>query len=224
MQTTNISPDKDTWTLVATDPGYIRVKSNSLSDSRWWCIAVTDGGEPDEEVIGERYLGSQFAEFAQVVGEVYLLTRRDGDQFAITIGPSPAGGSSTDREIVTTTYRAISNDEVMSEGDILTLVQVLDVSGSEAITISTIWRNQTTNTDLNSPPSSDNIELVGSLGLSNAELRSAAVKVFDKDDPFTIVGRVPDESKNVVFSYADGTFETFFYTTDGDLAGKGARE
>jgi hypothetical protein len=226
MQTENIRPEKNTWTLVATNPGYIRVKSNALSDSRWWCVAVTNGGEPEEGVVGEKYLGHEFAEYNEVIGEVYVITKRDDDDFAITTGVSPSADDPVpvDRELVTTTYRVTNDFDDSSIGDVVTLVQILDVSGTEATTITTIWRNQTTGTDLTSTPSISNLELVGSLGLSNAELRATAVQITEKDDPFTIQGRTPDNANDVVYDYADGTSETFFFTTDGDLAGKGARE
>jgi hypothetical protein len=224
MITTNITPEKGVWTLVATDPGYVRIKSNALSDTRWWCVAVTNDGEPEEEVTGEKYLGNQFAEFSQVTGEVYVLTRRDGDEFAITIGPDPAGQPADDREVVVTTYRVINDFDDSSVGDVVTLTQVIDVSGSGVSTVATSWRNQTTSEDLTSAPAAADLELVGSVGLSNAQLRSAAVQIVEKDDPFTVRDRTPDNSKDVIYDYADGTSETFFFTTDGDLAGKGARE
>jgi hypothetical protein len=227
MQTDNIQPDQRTWTLVATDPGYIRIKSNALSGSRWWCVAVTTGGEPAEEVTGEKYLGNELFECSGVIGEVYIFTERSDDDFAITTGTFPGGESdttTTDRELVTTTYRVAIDFDDSSVGDVVTLVQILDVSGSVASTVTTVWRNQTTGVDFVSAPSISNLELVGSLGLSNAQLRATAVQIVEKDDPFTIQGRTPDNANDVVYDYADGTSETFFFTTDGDLAGKGVRE
>lgn len=226
MQTVNITPDKGVWTLVATDPGYIRIKSNAESYSRRWCTAVTDGGEPEEDVTGEKYSGNEFAEFSQVTGEVYIFTNRDDDEFAVTIGPNPTvdPSVSVDREVVVTTYRVINAFVGSSEGDIITLTQIIDVVSPDPVTISSKWRNQTTATDLVSAPSSSDLELVGSLGLSNAELRANPVQMYEKDDPFTVRGRTPDNTKDVIFDYADGTSETFFYTTSGELAGKGARE
>jgi hypothetical protein len=225
MQTENIQPDQRTWTLVATDPGYIRVKSNALSNSRWWCVAVTTGGEPVEEVTGEKYLGNELFECSGVIGEVYIFTDRQDDEFAVTVGTFPGGESAVtaDRELVTTTYRVNNDFDDSTVGDTITLVQILDVGGSEATTVTTIWRNQTTGVDLVAPPSISDLELVGSLGLSNAELRATAIQIVEKDDPFTIQDRTPDNSKDVVYNYADGTSETFFFTTDGDLAGKGVR-
>lgn len=227
METSNVQPDANEWTLVATSPGYIRIKSNALSESRYWYVAVTDGGEPDEEVTGEKYLGTQLWEVSGVIGEIYILTKRDDDDFAITIGESSeggGGGSPLDKELVVTTYRVKTGFTGASIGDILTLVQVIDVSGAEVTTASTRWRNHTTGLDLGSAPSATNIELVGSQGITNAELRSAAIQIIEKDDPFTIAGRTVDPLNNVVFNYTDGTSETFFYTTAGDLAGKGVRE
>lgn len=225
MQTDNIQPDQKTWTLVATDPGYIRIKSNALSNSRWWCVAVTTGGEPEEEITGEKYLGNELFECSGVIGEVYIFTERQDDEFAITTGTFPGGEPATtaDRELVTTTYRVTNAFDDSSVGDVITLVQILDVSGSTASTVTTVWRNQTTGDDFVSAPSISDLELVGSLGLSNAQLRATAVQIVEKDDPFTIQGRTPDNTKDVVYDYDDGTSETFFFTTDGDLAGKGVR-
>lgn len=42
-------------------------------------------------------------------------------------------------------------------------------------------------------------------------------------DAFTIDGKTRDPLKDVTFRYGDGTAETFWYNTAGELAGKSAR-
>lgn len=70
------------------------------------------------------------------------------------------GGATIDRELVVETYRVINAFAGASVNDLLTQVQVLDVTGAPS-TVVTIWRNQTTGTDLVSAPSFANIELAG---------------------------------------------------------------
>ena len=84
------------------------------------------------------------------------------------------GGSSTDRELVVTTYRVKTAFTGASVGDTITATQIIDVSGAPS-TVSTIWRNQTTAADLASVPSAASLELVGSQALTDAQLRASAL-------------------------------------------------
>jgi hypothetical protein len=95
---------------------------------------------------------------------------------AVESGGGGGGGSSSDRELVVTTYRVKTAFAGASVGDTITATQVIDVSGTPS-TVSTIWRNQTTATDLGAAPAAANLELVGSQALTDAQLRAAAVAI-----------------------------------------------
>lgn len=93
--------------------------------------------------------------------------------------PYAAGGGSgsgADKEFVVTTYRVKTAFTGASVGDTVTATQVIDVTGAPT-TVTTIWRNQSTATDLASVPSATNLELVGAQALTDAQLRAAAVVV-----------------------------------------------
>lgn len=88
------------------------------------------------------------------------------------------GGGGADRELVVTTYSCGTAFSGASVGDTITATQIIDVSyGAIPSTIGTVWRNQTTSTDLVSAPNAANIELVGSQAITNAQLRAAALDV-----------------------------------------------
>jgi hypothetical protein len=91
-----------------------------------------------------------------------------------TGGGGGGGGSSVDRELVQTTYRVRTAFTGASVGDIITLVQILDVSATPS-TVSSIWRNQTTAADLGSAPSAANLEIVGAQALTAAQLEAASI-------------------------------------------------
>lgn len=110
-----------------------------------------------------------------------LWERAEGADGAINVnilsgGSGGGGSSSADRELVVTTYICKTAFSGASIGDSITATQVIDVSAAPT-TISTIWRNQTTSTDLVSAPSAANLEIVGSTALTNAQLREAPVPV-----------------------------------------------
>ena len=101
----------------------------------------------------------------------------DMDGYPVLIGGGGGGGgSSRDRELVVTTYRVKTAFTGASVGDTITATQVIDVSGAPS-TVSTIWRNQTTATDLGAVPAAANLELVGSQALTDAQLRAEAVAI-----------------------------------------------
>ena len=93
MQTTNVQPNPNEWTLVATSPGTIRIKSNATSDSRVWNLFVTTGAAPEEDAVGEVISGGGVWEASDVSGKIYIKTTREDDVFAITIGASTGGGN-----------------------------------------------------------------------------------------------------------------------------------
>lgn len=74
-------------------------------------------------------------------------------------GGSGGGGATIDRELVIETYRVITAFAGASVNDLVTQVQVLDVTGTPS-TLTTLWRNQTTGSDI-AAPSFVNLELAG---------------------------------------------------------------
>lgn len=94
------------------------------------------------------------------------------------IGGGSGGGAGSDRELIVTTYRVKSAFTGASVGDTIKATQVIDVTGTP-ITVSTIWRNQTTAADLGAAPAAANLELLGAQALTDAQLRAAAIAVTD---------------------------------------------
>ena len=86
-------------------------------------------------------------------------------------------GSSTDKEFVVTTYTVKTAFTGANVGDIITSTQVIDVTTNIPVTITTIWRNQTTSTDLASIPNFSNLSLEGTTALTDAQLRASAVLI-----------------------------------------------
>lgn len=78
-----------------------------------------------------------------------------------------SGGSTIDRELVVTTYSVKTAFTGASVGDTVTCTQVLDVSNASPSTIATVWRNQSTATDLASTPPAANLTFIGTDALSN---------------------------------------------------------
>lgn len=85
------------------------------------------------------------------------------------------GSISSDRELVTTFYRVKTAFANGSIGDVITSTQVYDVNGGTLT--STIWFNQTASLLLSTPPSTANLELFVSTGLTDTQLRASAVSV-----------------------------------------------
>lgn len=91
---------------------------------------------------------------------------------------SQTSGGGTDKEFVVTVYTVINAFTGASVGDIITCTQVIDVTTNIPVTITTIWRNQTTATDLPGAPSFANLSLEGTTALTDAQLRASAVPVI----------------------------------------------
>lgn len=107
---------------------------------------------------------------------VVLIDPDTGDAYRAS-GSGGNSGSGADRELVVSTYRCKTAFTGASVGDTITATQVIDVSGATPTTITTIWRNQTTATDLAGAPSAANLELTGSTALTDAQLRASPVPV-----------------------------------------------
>ena len=88
-------------------------------------------------------------------------------------------GSSTDKEFVVTTYTVKTAFTGANVGDIITSTQVIDVTTNIPVTITTIWRNQTTSTDLAGIPNFSDLSLKGTTALTDAQLRATPVTVTD---------------------------------------------
>ncbi len=148
--------------------------------------------------------------------------------------------AAVDKEIKQTLFDVLTTGTGYADGDILARLAIIDVStGTPSVT--NLWLNITAGTTLAGAPSAGHIEradesigarqigawtvALGSLGGAATEAKQDAVlaKMPAKDDPFTITGRTRDVSKDLVYAYADGTSETYYFTTAGDLQGKGAR-
>jgi len=99
-----------------------------------------------------------------------VIVDRDGNEASAGRG----GGAGSDRELVVTTYFVKTAFSGASVGNTITSTQIIDVT-STPTTVSTIWRNQTTASDLGSVPSAANLTLIGSNALTNAQLRASSV-------------------------------------------------
>jgi len=91
-------------------------------------------------------------------------------------------GASVDRELVTTIYQVTGAFTGASAGDVLTCVQVVDVSAATPSTVAVLWRNHTTAADLGSAPSFANLALMGAqttpnvaFGVGNADAKTQRV-------------------------------------------------
>ena len=88
-----------------------------------------------------------------------------------------SGGSTVDRELVVTVYRAKAAGTGYSVGDTITAVRYINVStGTPAQEGATAWYNETTAAVIGSPAAA-NIEVAGQPGLTDAQLRASAVSV-----------------------------------------------
>ena len=152
----------------------------------------------------------------------------------ITIGGGSGGGSGTtavDRELVVTTYTCKTAFTGASIGDTITQTQVIDVTSTPS-TVSVVWRNQSTATDLASAPSSANLTLAGvGIGLTDAQLRAAPIMVSgtvevtnDVGNPLPVSGSVSvagsvSHAGDMVQIIPDTTPATFLTYYDVSMTG-----
>jgi hypothetical protein len=88
-----------------------------------------------------------------------------------TLNADPlAAVAAIDRELATVTYLVKTAFTGAAVGDTVTLTQVLDLSGAQPATMATLWRNQSTATDLAGAPSAANLTIAGAGGLTSAQL------------------------------------------------------
>jgi hypothetical protein len=124
------------------------------------------------------------------------------------------GGATVDRELVTTVYQVTTAFAGSAVGDVVTCVQVLDVSGATPSTVAVVWRNQSTATDLGSAPSFSNLALLGSQPLTNAQLRANPVPVLPNVSMGT--GNADAATQRVTLA-ADGPAATALTSINADV-------
>ena len=135
------------------------------------------------------------------------------------------GGNSQDRELVVTTYFVKTAFTDAAIGDTVTATQVIDVHTSNPHTITTIWRNQTTATDLTATPNAANLELVGSQALTDAQLRASPVPVSLADVNWSTTYAYNASNQITSETRTDGSTtqtRTYSYDANGNLTGIGA--
>lgn len=130
------------------------------------------------------------------------------------LGAGGGGGTTVDRELVTTVYQVTTAFGGGAVGDVVTCVQVLDVSGATPSTVAVVWRNQSTATDLGSAPSFSNLALLGSQPLTNAQLRASPVPVSPNVSMGT--GNADASTQRVTLA-ADGPAVTALTSIDADV-------
>lgn len=101
------------------------------------------------------------------------------------------GSSGADRELVVVTFRVKTAFAGASVGDAITCTQIVDVTGTPS-TVSSVWRNQSTGADLGSVPDLTKLEVAGTPGLTDAQLRAAAIGVTQADGGDVAQGAVAD--------------------------------
>ena len=114
-----------------------------------------------------------------------------------TIVATPAA-STVDRELVVITYFAKINFTGATAGDTITLTQIIDVTATPT-TVSSIWRNQSTATNLASAPTiGTQIELVGQSALTDGQLRATAVPVSASSLPLPTGAATEASSQSLI--------------------------
>lgn len=106
----------------------------------------------------------------------------DGDSWELVDEPVGGSGSTgggaggADRELLTTLYRVTQNFTGAVVGNVISATRMLDVSGSNAVQIGTTsWFNESTAAVLAGAPAAANIELIGTPGLTDAQLRASPI-------------------------------------------------
>lgn len=130
----------------------------------------------------------KYANFVDIDGSVYkrkFVSVADG----VYVPQVYVEGVGPDRELVVSTYRCKTSFAGASVGDTITATQIIEVSGSSPSTISTVWRNQTTATDLSGAPNASTLELTGTTALTLAQLSSAGLGLEATQQ--SILGRLP---------------------------------
>jgi len=96
----------------------------------------------------------------------------------ITFDPG-SGGSTADRELVVTRYRAISGGSGYSSDNVLTNTRVYDLLPSPMVLVSDHWYNETTKAVISAPSDMGTVAEVTSSGLTQSQLQTMTVEVSD---------------------------------------------
>ena len=161
------------------------------------------------------YLGSQIVGLSAVDNNdgTYSLKVSGG-------GGGGGGGGGSDRELVITTYRAKASGTGFSVGDTITAIRYINVStGSPAQEGATAWYNETTSSAI-SAPGAANIELAGTPGLTDAQLRAAPVRTGAQRVTMTDrSGTIATGGSSQPVMSANGSRDGFFVQnlSDGDI-------
>ena len=167
---------KGTWILISDNEAYM------LQNKGTGKVLVKASDSMPTNIIGSIELsGDKWLTSDELVGKVWCTALNEDQLIAYAVGGEVSGGGSggttIDREVVVTTYTSKTAFTGASVGDTITATQIIDVTGTP-VTVSTVWRNQSTSTDLSSAPSSANLTLAGAgIGLTDAQLRATPVVV-----------------------------------------------
>lgn len=104
-------------------------------------------------------------------------TRYEG---VILINPTtgqPYTSANADKHTTVTTYKVKTNFSAASVGQTITCTQVIDISTDPPTTLSALWRNQSTSSDLGAAPLAEYLTLMGATALTDAELRATPIDV-----------------------------------------------
>ena len=169
---------KDVWVAISDNKDYVLQNKGTGS-----ILVKASDTMPTDAVGAIEVQGKKWITSKELYGKVWCSATMEVQQIAYGIGDtvSSGGGSGVgttiDREVVVTTYTCKTAFTGASVGDTITATQIIDVTGAP-VTVSTVWRNQSTGTDLSSAPSSANLMLAGAgIGLTDAQLRATPLVV-----------------------------------------------
>lgn len=115
--------------------------------------------------MAEKFLGGQ-------TYDGVVLVDLTGTPYVASGGGGGGGGPS--RIGVVTRWLCATAFSGASVGDQITETQIIDVT-TTPVTVTTLWRNQSTSTDLGSAPSVANLEVLGANALTQAQLAATTV-------------------------------------------------
>ena len=181
MPTAQVAIVSSGYVQVLTSPGTF----TPFSDSYY----VASATQPDSNTLGHFTRASKSVKVSGLgsgIG-IWVMTRADfSSKCAVTLASDATldiasgtggGGSTTDYELVSESYRVITAFTGASVGDIVSSTQIIGITSGTGTTASVVWRNQSTGQDLASAPSVANIESLGMKGLTDAQLRATPIPV-----------------------------------------------
>lgn len=189
----NYSTDvlKDVWVAISDNKDYVLQNKGTGS-----ILVKASDIMPTDAVGAIEVQGKKWITSKELYGKVWCSAAMETQPIAYGTGDTVSsgggsGGSTIDRELVVTMYTCKTAFTGASVGDTITATQIIDVTDTPT-TVSTVWRNQTTNVDLASAPSSAKLTLAGAgIGLTDGQLRATPVAVTGINTP-EVVNAVPD--------------------------------